>query len=97
MPNLGIFIVEGILTVIIGLGGYWLLVDFPDSPRKSWRFLGDREKAWVIRRVDADRGDAATPKFDIKKFLAAGADLKIWYVCFVPSSCFSGLFRGRGG
>lgn len=71
---------------MIGVGGYWLLVDFPDSSRESWRFLGAREKAWVIRRVDADRGDAATPKFDLKKFMTAGKDLKIWYVGLVPSA-----------
>ena len=99
MPTLGIFIVEGILTIIIGLGGYWLLVDFPDSPRKSWRFLGDREKAWIVRRVNADRGDAATPKFDFKKFMAAGKDLKIWCVGLVPSVCVmqQRLVRGRDG
>lgn len=101
MPsNLGIFIVEGILTIFIGLGGYWLLVDFPDSPRKSWNFLGDREKAWVVRRVNADRGDASTPKFDFKKFMAAGKDLKIWCVGLVPSVCVmqqQRLVRGRDG
>ncbi|KAK8061761.1 hypothetical protein PG994_008127 [Apiospora phragmitis] len=73
-----IFIVEGLITCLLGLGGYWLLVDFPDSTRISWNFLGARERAWVVRRVNADRGDAETPKFDFRRFMAAGADLKIW-------------------
>ncbi len=41
-----IFIIEGIMTVLLGIAGYWLLVDFPDSKRKTWSFLGEREKAW---------------------------------------------------
>ncbi|KAK8132142.1 phthalate transporter [Apiospora kogelbergensis] len=73
-----IFIVEGLITCLLGIGGYWLLVDFPDSSRVSWNFLGARERAWVVKRVNADRGDAETPKFDFKRFMAAGADLKIW-------------------
>jgi MFS family permease len=37
-----IFTIEGILTVLLGIAGYWLLVDFPDSNRKNWSFLGSR-------------------------------------------------------
>jgi hypothetical protein len=41
-----IFILEGILTILLGVAGYWLLVDFPDSTRNEWSFLGQREKDW---------------------------------------------------
>lgn len=41
-----IFIIEGILTVVIGIVGYWLLVDFPDATRKNWSFLNTREREW---------------------------------------------------
>lgn len=30
-----IFIVEGLITIVLGIAGYWLLVDFPDSKRKT--------------------------------------------------------------
>ncbi|KAI5863291.1 major facilitator superfamily MFS-1 [Durotheca rogersii] len=73
-----IFIIEGILTCAIALLGYWLLVDFPDSKRQSWQFLNARERAWIIRRVDADRGDVVVPKFELKKYLASGKDLRVW-------------------
>jgi hypothetical protein len=53
-------------------------VDFPDSKRKQWSFIGERERAWIVKRINADRGDAVTPKFELKRFLAAGADWKIW-------------------
>ncbi|KAH6985190.1 major facilitator superfamily domain-containing protein [Ilyonectria destructans] len=73
-----LFIVEGILTCVIALVGFWLLVDFPDSKRKSWRFLTDRERAWVVSRVDADRGDASATKFSVKKFASHALDFKVW-------------------
>ncbi|KAK5144408.1 hypothetical protein LTR04_001570 [Oleoguttula sp. CCFEE 6159] len=75
-----IFIMEGILTCGVAALGYVFLITFPDSPNaaKSWRFLNAREIAFIIRRVNADRGDVATEPFSLKKFLAAGADLKVW-------------------
>ncbi|KAH9887416.1 major facilitator superfamily MFS-1 [Xylariomycetidae sp. FL2044] len=73
-----IFIVEGILTTVLGVAGYWLLVDFPDSDRKTWRFLNDSQRQWIVRRVDADRGDAKVTKFELSKFLGIAKDLKVW-------------------
>lgn len=73
-----IFVVEGLLTVVIGFGGYWLLVDFPDSDRKVWSFLSEKERAWVVRRVKADRGDSQVTEFNLRKFLSGAADWRIW-------------------
>ncbi|CAI4212815.1 unnamed protein product [Parascedosporium putredinis] len=73
-----IFIIEGILTCVIAFIGAWLLVDFPDSDRVSWNFLDAREKAYIIARVQADRGDATVTAFSMSKFLRAGLDPKIW-------------------
>ncbi|KAI1376872.1 MFS general substrate transporter [Hypoxylon crocopeplum] len=73
-----IFIIEGILTCLLASLGFWLLVDFPDSNRKSWRFLSDRERAWVVRRVNADRGDVEVPQFKMSRYLKSGLDLRVW-------------------
>lgn len=73
-----IFVIEGLITCLLGIGGYWLLVDFPDSNRKSWSFLGAKERAWVCARVNADRGDAKVLPFNFRHFLRAGRDWKIW-------------------
>jgi MFS family permease len=73
-----IFIVEGALTCALGIAAYWLLVDFPDSNRKTWSFLGQRERQWVVSRIARDRGDQVVEKFNILKFLSAGKDWKIW-------------------
>ncbi|KAF3398661.1 High-affinity nicotinic acid transporter [Talaromyces pinophilus] len=73
-----IFIMEGILTSIIGMVGYLSLVDFPDQIDPSSGFLSADEIKWVLRRIDCDRGDAAAETFEFSKFLRAGADWKLW-------------------
>ncbi|KAI0544343.1 major facilitator superfamily domain-containing protein [Xylaria curta] len=73
-----IFIIEGIVTILLGFIGYWLLVDFPESKRKTWKFLSMRERAWVIRRVNADRGDVEAPRFQLGEYLRAGLDWRLW-------------------
>lgn len=73
-----IFIIEGALTIALGIAGYWLLVDFPDSKRKTWSFLGARERQWVVDRISRDRGDSEMPPFQLGKFLGGGADWKVW-------------------
>jgi hypothetical protein len=44
-----IFIIEGCITILLGIGSYWLLVDFPDSKRTVWGFLDNREREWYLR------------------------------------------------
>ncbi|MCJ1361955.1 hypothetical protein MMC16_001056 [Acarospora aff. strigata] len=80
-----IFIMEGILTCVIGIGGYWFLVDFPDGKHKSWKFLSDREIQFIIDRVERDRGDTKLEPFTFGKFLRPALDLKIWgfAMCFL--------------
>lgn len=66
------------LTCALAIAGYWLLVDFPDSKRNNWSFLGARERQWVVDRIARDRGDSEMPAFNLRKFLSGGADWKIW-------------------
>ncbi len=75
-----IFVIQGIITCVLAGIGAWLLVDFPDSTGHSvWRFLTDRERAWVIARVNADRGDAKLPPFRLGAYLRNGAsDWRVW-------------------
>lgn len=73
-----IFVIEGIATILLGIAGYWLLVDFPDSNRKTWKFLSEKERAWVVRRVNNDRGDVEAPQFQLSNFFGAGLDWRLW-------------------
>lgn len=73
-----IFIMFGIITCVVGVVGYWGVVDFPDSKNPSWRFLSARERAWVVARVNDDRGDAKIPAFSLGQFFRGGLDWKVW-------------------
>ncbi|KAF2112115.1 major facilitator superfamily domain-containing protein [Lophiotrema nucula] len=73
-----IFIIEGTLTCVLGIGSYWMLVDFPEKAHLSWKFLTERESKFIIDRVNRDRGDAKVQPFSAAKFFRAGLDIKIW-------------------
>ncbi|RDA94934.1 hypothetical protein CP533_0093 [Ophiocordyceps camponoti-saundersi (nom. inval.)] len=73
-----IFVVEGIVTCLLALVSYWLLVDFPDSSRPSWRFLDARERQWVVDRIEADRADSRVTAFQPALFARAARDWRIW-------------------
>lgn len=78
-----IFIIEGALTCFLGIGAYWMLVDFPDKAHTSWKFLTEREAKFIIERVDRDRGDAKPEPWNTAKFFKGGADFKIWCYAMV--------------
>lgn len=83
-----IFIIEGILTCLIGVGAYVFLVSFPDDgAEKAWGFLKKNEIDWIIRKVNADRGDVKLEPFTIGRFMRGGADFKIWL--FALMFCFT--------
>lgn len=74
-----IFIIEGVITCAIALAAYVFLVPFPDADaHKAWKFLSEPEIAWIMRKVDADRGDVVLEPFTLGRFLRGGADIKIW-------------------
>lgn len=73
-----IFIMEGIITCCIALAGYMFMVDFPDNAHKAWRFLTEKEGAFIIRRINRDRLDAEPEAFSFQRFLRPALDLKIW-------------------
>lgn len=76
-----IFIIEGILTCLVGFLCYPFLLDFPDYEMKSiHRFspLSREECMFMMCRVQEDRGDSDTEPFDWSKFFGPALDLKIW-------------------
>ncbi|KAM3519510.1 hypothetical protein MY4038_009763 [Beauveria bassiana] len=73
-----IFLVQGLITVVLATVAYWLLTDFPDSDRPTWKFLSNDELRWVVSRIQQGRGDSAMSKFELKKFVRSGLDLKMW-------------------
>ncbi|CAI7575858.1 unnamed protein product [Penicillium bialowiezense] len=73
-----IFIIEGLLTCILGIGSYIFLVDFPEQSPKSWKFLNESEASFVIAKIQADRADASVEPFSMGKYLANCKDSKVW-------------------
>ncbi|KAF4589162.1 Major facilitator superfamily domain, general substrate transporter [Ophiocordyceps camponoti-floridani] len=78
-----IFIVEGSLTCVVAFASYWLLVDFPDSTRSSWRFLTARERRWIVSRIERDRADSEVTKFQPALFFGAARDWRIWVYALI--------------
>ncbi|KAL3473212.1 major facilitator superfamily domain-containing protein [Aspergillus californicus] len=73
-----IFIMQGVLTFIIGILCMIFVVDFPDKGFNTWGFLNERECAFILRRLNRDRADAHPEPFSIVKFLRPALDPKIW-------------------
>ncbi|KAI1608869.1 major facilitator superfamily domain-containing protein [Exophiala viscosa] len=65
-----IFTIEGTVTIAFGLLLRCLIDDFPDRAT----FLSEEERAQIVRRIEADRGDATTEKVTLKNV----KDLKDW-------------------
>lgn len=54
------YIVQGSITIILGLITYFWMVDFPEHSHRSFRFLTLEESRLAIDRINADRKDAGT-------------------------------------
>lgn len=75
-----IFILEGIVTVFIGVASFWMVHDFPDDAK----FLNPQDRARVIRRLKADNQSSAEhEEFKMDYFWAALKDTKTWMLCLV--------------
>ncbi|KAI8931664.1 hypothetical protein NX059_011311 [Plenodomus lindquistii] len=79
-----IFIMEGIITCLIGILGFATMVDFPDKAHQAWRFLSEKESAFIVRRINRDRQDGEPENFAWRKFFLPALDFKVW--------CFALLF-----
>ncbi|TVY41700.1 putative transporter [Lachnellula subtilissima] len=73
-----IFIVEGILTCILGIFSYVMIVDFPELSPKSWNFLNEKEAAFIVARIEHDRHDIRVEPFSLGSYLRNGLDSKVW-------------------
>jgi len=67
-------IVEGIITVLLGVATWFLVPDFPDKND----FLTTKQTALVLKRIDDDRGDATPDPVTFQKFKQHLSDSTIW-------------------
>lgn len=70
-----IFILEGLLTIVIGIISFWMVHDFPDEAK----FLSSEDRARVLLRLKADNQSSAEHEhFEISYFYAALKDWKTY-------------------
>lgn len=81
VPSYRMFLVQGVITCIIGLVTYFWMVDFPENAHKSFKFLDKRESEIMANRINHDRGDANADGFAWSKVLVHAKDFKIWGFC----------------
>lgn len=77
--TLGIFIVEGIITVIICGVGWFIIVDFPTRPNT---FLTTDETKFILDRLNADAGDAEEDPITMAVILHHLKDWKLYFWAF---------------
>ncbi|RDH37148.1 MFS general substrate transporter [Aspergillus welwitschiae] len=70
-----IFILEGLLTIVIGVLSVWMVYDFPDQAK----FLSEPDRKRVLRRLAADKqASAAYEKFEMTYFWSSLKDWKTY-------------------
>ncbi|KAJ6631604.1 major facilitator superfamily domain-containing protein [Mycena sp. CBHHK59/15] len=69
-----IFIIEGSVTLFLGIISFFLLPDFPESNT----FLSQEQTALVLQRVEDDRGDSVPDQLTFKKVFKHLGDWTLW-------------------
>lgn len=84
-----IFILEGLLTILIGFISFWMVHDFPDEAT----FLSTEDRARVIRRLKLDKqASASHESFSKEYFFQALRDWKMWLGMVIYMGCDMPLY-----
>lgn len=84
-----IFILEGLLTILVGIASFWMVHDFPDEAR----FLSDADRARVIRRLKLDKQSSAEHEsFQMSYLWDALRDWKMWLGMVIYMGCDMPLY-----
>ncbi|KAM0329313.1 hypothetical protein ACHAQA_004618 [Verticillium albo-atrum] len=85
-----IYIIEGVITIFAGAASWFIIIDFPDSPKNT--FLTAEEKAFVQARLAADRGPEEREKVTMKAILHTASDWKPWAFSIMYSAGAVGVY-----
>lgn len=72
------FLVQGLITIVIGFVTYFWMVDFPENAHHSFYFLTKEEQALAISRIQKDRKDVQADPFTWSKFFVHAKDAKVY-------------------
>ncbi|KAF2431642.1 MFS general substrate transporter [Tothia fuscella] len=69
-----IFIIEGLLTIVIAIAGYWFIHNYPDTAK----FLNPKERAFIQARLASDSDATRNEAFTWANVSNALKDPKCW-------------------
>ncbi|KAJ3507700.1 hypothetical protein NLJ89_g6162 [Agrocybe chaxingu] len=69
-----IFLIEGLITIVLGILAYLYVPDFPDKSK----FLTEEERKMILGRVQQDRGDSLPDKATARKVWLHLRDPIVW-------------------
>ncbi|RAL09236.1 putative MFS transporter [Aspergillus homomorphus CBS 101889] len=72
------YLIQGLISCVIGILTYWWMVDFPENAHRSFHFLTEAEARVAAQRIRADRDDIVPDAFSWSKVLAPFADPKLY-------------------
>ncbi|KAF2770499.1 MFS general substrate transporter [Teratosphaeria nubilosa] len=72
-----IFIIEGLLTVVLGFFAYFFIADWPLKAR----FVNEDERAQITARLKADSDAVYNEAFSWSNVMLALKDYKVWLYC----------------
>jgi hypothetical protein len=65
---------EGIATVLVAIGAYWFIHDYPETAK----FLTDKERSFIHRRLASDSDATRDERFTWGNVAKALRDPKCW-------------------
>ncbi|KAF3059664.1 putative transporter C11D3.18C [Daldinia childiae] len=72
------FLVQGLISIIIGFMTYFWIVDFPEEAHRSFWFLTPEEQELAVARINADRKDVEPDPFSWGKVFIHARDPKVY-------------------
>ncbi|KAK5174146.1 uncharacterized protein LTR77_001226 [Saxophila tyrrhenica] len=72
------FLVQGLISIVIGFVTYFWIVDFPEQAHNSFYFLTKEEQALAVSRIQKDRKDVQPDPFTWGKVFCHASDLKVY-------------------
>ncbi|KAH9485005.1 putative transporter C11D3.18C [Psilocybe cubensis] len=74
-----IFIIEGTVTIVLGILAWLFVPDFPDKST----FVTDEQRKMILDRVEADRGDSIPDKMTTAKLFHHLSDPIVWIMALM--------------
>ncbi|KAK8058832.1 MFS general substrate transporter [Apiospora phragmitis] len=89
------FLVQGLISCVLGVVTYFWMVDFPENAHRSLWFLTKDEQALAVRRIQDDRRDVEADPFAWGKVLRHATDPKVYGFAVLSSCSTSSRPRSR--